>query len=563
MKKRFLPFLTLLLLLVPMTATATTPQVIQAAQVTVNAPLLTIYSVTPYDNGVVITMSYTNFTAFAQSKSSFKTDLYVYFLNSTTKYLMYKSETSSISFAFAYVNDGKLYVVVDTSPGPNSGQSSYQTDVYVFEGLRLVNTYTINGLMLYSKGQNVEGLYNVSAPILMRAEPTFPHFSVDFIVMLNETNITLVDSIPIVLLQLPEGILVASYNISNALPIGRSSTTPLNVTLFGYDGRIIWTKKYIIGMITSSAPFSNPSLVPTEYAVIVGDQLFFLNASTPLPATTISYGFMQPQNVTLNATLVGVSLEDGNITTRVSVSNITPDVYLLNIGGQLNVLIVGQKEAVIERFNGTGLMTVAKVPLVLKVKRIVVGGYVEDNRTIYKYANFTEVATYFLYNPGKYLLIVNPTVNGSDVTDVYTGGIMKYSIAENASRESVTPYTLLLNESDNFSLAFLNDNGTVRGFVNLGNLTSHSLFSLFTAPGVRVVKVNDYEYYVIKESSNSTNSTTITLYEVEFPKPTPPAPTTSAVTPTVSSPVNALVIVAIVVVAVVVVGVVIALRRRK
>lgn len=563
MEKRFLSFLTLLLLLVPMTATATTPQVTQVTQVTVNAPSLTIYSVRPYDNGVVITMSYTNFTAIAQPESSFKTYLYVYFLNSTTKYLMYESETSSISFAFAYVNDGKLYVVVDTSPGPNSGQSSYQADVYVFEGLRLVSTYTINGLMLYSKGQNTEGLYNVSTPILMRAKPTFPHFSVDFIVMLNETNITLVDSIPIVLLQLPEGILVASYNISNALPIGRSSTTPLNVTLFGYDGRIIWTKKYIINTMSSSAPFSNPSLIPMEYAMIADDQLFFLNVSAPLLTTTISYGFMPPQNVTMNATLVGVSLEDGNITTRVSMSNITPDVYLLNIGGQLNVLIVGQKEAIIERLNGTGLMTVAKVPLALKVMRIVVGGYVEDNRTIYKYANFTEVATYFLYNPGKYLLIVNPTLKGANVTDIYSGGITQYSISENASNEFVSYYTLLLNESDNFSLAFLNSDGTIRGTVNLGNMTSHSLFSLFTAPGVRVVKVNDYEYYVIKESSNSTNSTIITLYEVEFLKPTPPVPPTSAIMPTVSSPVNALVIAAIVIVAVVIAGVAIALRRRK
>lgn len=555
--------LALLLLLIPLVTSASTPQMRQVAEVTVNDPRVTIYSVVPYDNGVVITMGYTNFTFTGPSPVGSSgaqiSYLYVYFVNSSSKYLMFQTTTQAISHVSAFVKDGELYVVVISLPSFGS-ISSAQTDVYVFKGLRLVNTYTVNGILTYLRLLE-NPLFNLSALVLIKANPesTVPNFNSTLI--LNSTNITLVNTMPLAVVGLPQGVLVASMNLSYVGSFESIHPVPLNVTLYGYDGKALWSKVYKVSPFSSfTAVSTSGSVVLTEtYAAVVGNKLFAMNI------TSLSNAVFT-QNVTVNVTVVGISLDNGDITVKLNLTDVPPRIGFLNIGGHLYVLVIGEKDAIVEKFNGTSWVTVAKVPLSVEVKRIPVGGYIEGNKTVYRYANFTQVVSSFLYYPGKYLLILNPTPNGTTVTDVYPGGLVEYTLRGNVTGTPLAKYALLLNESNNFSLAILNDNGTLRGTINLGNLTPpSSLFGFVQLPGVHVAKINDYSYYVVVERHNSTNNTSFVVYEVTFPKSAtssaPPASTTSTV-PSASST-NLAVPVAAIVAIVVVVAAVLALRRRK
>ena len=565
MSKKFLPLLALLFL-TPAIATGATPLVKQLAEVTVNVPSPIIYSVTPYYNGVVVTMGFTNFTVGSGTPTQQTSVLYVYFLNGSARYLMLKTTTSSYSSVVSFVMGGKLYVVVSTNTGPGSSKS----DVYVFEGLRLVNTYTVDGFMAYL-GESKSPPFNLTAPVLIKTEVTGLRSHVNFTIVLNNTNITLADQLPVMILGLPQGILAVSQNISYAFRISPFESfyyVPLIVSLYSYNGKPVWIKEYKVGYYSGpTLSTSDAALLTSSFVTVVGDQLFIKNvtgAPTSVPSAPSS-------NVTVNATVIGISLKDGSVATRFNLTGVPPTLLLLNIGNGLYVMAVGQKEAVVQKFNGTGLVTVAKVPLATEVKKIVIGGYVEGNRTVYRYSNYTELLTSFLYHPGKYLLILSPTISGTNVTDVYPGGVIHYTLEGNATGIFVAHYAVLLNESRNFSLAFFDNNGTLKGIAHLGNLSYPTLFGFLHLPGVRVVELNDYSYYVVTESPNSTNSTNIVLYEVTFPKPaTSTVPPTSSAQSTPSSSgtssgqagLLAPVAVAVVVI-LVAVAALLALRRRR
>ncbi|BCU69904.1 hypothetical protein [Stygiolobus caldivivus] len=583
------------------TTAQSTPQVKQVASTTIDTPRLNINSVTYYDHGVVVAMSYINFSfSLGNFNTKPSSTLYIYFFNSTTSTILYKSTLTSISQVYALVENGDLYVIVDTVSFPSYAMQplavtpSYEAYVYVFSGLRLVNTYTVNGLLVSANEDGHAPPMNLSALEIERVSfsaptssmPTALGLSYNFTIMLNNTNITLVDAIPVIQLQLPQGDLIGVENISN---ISMSpSAVPFNFTLYSNDGKIVWSKVYPLlnylelgfipgAFVGMSNGLSSLTLYLQGSASVVGDQLFVVN-TTPLPLTSLS---QQPaQSLTVNATLLGIDLSNGEVTTTIHLSNVSPEILVQNIGGQLYVTIMGSKEVTVERYNGSSLTPVAKIPLTVQVKQITIPGPVNITR------NLTKVETDFFYTYGKYFLVANPTVKGINVTDIYAGGVTTYTLSGNLTDFDVTPenYALLVNDSNSYALVFLNDNGTVRGNVSIGQIGVSSVFSLITSPNVYVVEEDPYTYYVVKAHSNfsvsSTTSTNIVqptqgetqvqVYEVNFPKPAVPTTTTApsktstpTVPPTTSGiPTTMLAVVAVVIVVVIAVGVFV-LRKRK
>ncbi|MBB5254103.1 hypothetical protein [Sulfurisphaera ohwakuensis] len=526
------------------------PQMNLIATETINTPNLSIQSMIPYDNGVVIVMSYVNFSitpgGFNQKPS---TVLYIYFFNSTMHLLLYEATLTSISVVIPFIKNGELYIVIDSSSS-YLNQEQVESYVYVFNGLKLVNTYTINGLLLnYGKEYGLPP-FNLSFPQIIKLNTSSPmRFSMSTIILLNNTNITLVNQYPFTEIQLPQGILLLSENLSNFYSFGPSKLLLFNITMFNYNGKIIWSENitlynplllgtFVFGSLSTIANSNLYTLMGQAYTTVVGDQIFIIN-TTPIPLFTSS------PVIKVNVTILGVNLNNGKITTRLQLYNIIPNIALLNLGGKLYVVIGGEKSVTIEMYNGTNLTTVAKIPLTVKVEQVTEQVPVTNNGQV-QIQNVTRNETFilsgFFYDYGKYLLITNPTSKGTNVTDLYYGGITNYALAENVSNYEITPenYVLLLNESDNFSLIFLNNNGTVRGSVNVGQLGISSIFGIISSPNIRVIEVSPYTYYMVKAYYNvSMTSTTSTkgntelqVYEVNFPKPSPPIVTTTSQTTT-------------------------------
>ncbi|BCU68839.1 hypothetical protein [Stygiolobus caldivivus] len=560
-------FLTLLLfsllfLTVVMTAQPA-PQVRQVGSLTVNIPTLTIDSVTPYDHGLVIALSYVNFSFISPNQQESST-LYIYYVNSTTKALLYKSILSGISGVFTFTKDGDLYVVVDTFTPPSTpsgvGSYKYESYVYVFSGLRLVNTFTLNGLLAGGK-EAQSPLINVSALQLAKislssfknpsTNLTEVSLSSNFTIMLNNANITVTNLLPQMELQLPSGVLLVMENDSDLVtgqPLGQvPQSIPINITLFNNDGKIVWTEEYHFfnGFIPYDLPESTKvsTIITESVATVVGDQLFMVN-STPF-AETAFYG-QASQYPTTNSTIVGIDLSNGEITSSISLTNTSPYIALQNLGGQLYVSIFGSHEVTVEKYNGNGLTLVGKIPLVTQVKEVTLPG--PGSFTM----NRTTLLTNFYYNQGEYFLVANPTLGGTNVTDVYAGGITSYVLSGNVTSSDITEdNVILLNESNQFTLAFLNNNGTVRGSVSIGQVGVPSLYSGLSEPDVAITPINPYAYYVVKAYSNlsitntmsigvslPSGETQVTVYEVNFPQPVTATSTMSNTSTAVKTPMS-------------------------
>lgn len=98
---------------------------------------------------------------------------YVYFLDSTTKLLLYNFTLTAVGSAFSFVKGGELYVTVITT--------RHLSFAYVFKGLMLVKRYTFNGIIAYERS-TYQPLHNLSALVIEKG----PYVTL----ILNETNIT-------------------------------------------------------------------------------------------------------------------------------------------------------------------------------------------------------------------------------------------------------------------------------------------------------------------------------------------------------------------------------------
>lgn len=285
------------------------------------------------------------------------------------------------------------------------------------------------------------------------------------------------------------GIFTVSANFSRLF--SEPHAVLYNFTLFSYDGKIIWSKKYYIynsfSMALPNLPMTNmffenfPSaylLLDLDFATIVGDQLFILNA-TPVPIFEI--------NKPINTTVLGINLENGKLVNEIKLTDVTIKNALLNIGSKLYVIsFLDNDEVVVERYNGTGLSLVAKISLTVKEIKL---GLIKDKIPL----------TGFFYDFGKYLVIVSPSLTSSNVTDIYFGGITHHSICENITSYYISSDVILLNESSNFSLMFLNSNGTLKGTVSLNELSPSDKFILLKLTPISITWWHNTNEVVVYE----------------------------------------------------------------
>ncbi|BCU69780.1 hypothetical protein [Stygiolobus caldivivus] len=463
--------LTLFIIVVPV-STGQTPQSLFKEQriatlVFKDVPSIQIDSVTHYDHGLVIAATYTNVTISSSShKGHLQTGFYsvarIYFVNSSLDLELYKLALTGYSIFSTFVMNGELYVLVSVYKFAQTGN----TYVYVFKGLTLVDTYTMEGDIFHVDLNNLTALaaFNNNCTIIM----------------LNNTNITLRDLDPVRAVELPQGILT----ISN----GSVDPHLFNISMFTRTGKVIWSKKYYV----CSNLFSN---------TLVGDQLFIVVNNTPIP-----YSEIEIPKAPVNVSILGINLENGEVTTRLTLTSIILKIYLLNIGGSLYVALIGRHYATLERYNGSGLAPVAKIPIKTETEVIHFQNYFGSNVSITQ----TVVVSQFFSSCRGYFLVVNPTPSGSNVTDVYSGGVTHYFIRGNVSK-FIGNNVLLFGDDGNFSLVVLNNNGTVRGTVNIGT-------SLFRSPHVRLIEADPYEYYLVESnstvSSNGTAESEVMVYEL-------------------------------------------------
>jgi len=540
-----------LFFLVTVASAQVSPQIKPVATEAINTPNLSVQSVIPYDNGIVVVLSYVN-SSYTNIQKPSTVIIYIYFFNSTTHLLLYEANLSDISFSPVYVSathffkNGELHIAINIY-----SFFAGSTYVYVFKGLKLVNTYTSTG-MLISYEDRLPPYYNLSFPQI-----NYWGTISSFFILLNNTSIGFPDRIPFVELQLPQGILVASQYLF--IP-SNSRLVPLNITMFNYNGEILWTENVMLCDVDFSYPFLieiTPNLytfLEQTHSTVEGDQLFIYNITTPLSSPITSHP--------VNVTILGIDLSNGNITTRIPLYNVPPktDILLLNIGGKLYVALLGNKSITIQMYNGTGFIPVAKIPLIKKVITLRVPAQTQ-NVTL----NETLILNEFFYDYGNYLLVLTPTQNGVNATDIYYGGVANYTLPENVSGYELTPdiNVLLLNESNNFSLAFLNSNGTVRATVSMGHTSTNSSLS------ISVAEINPYTYYVVKayHNASATNATLVQVYEINITKHSANTSTTitTASSTTTSSHISSLssVLIVGIVVAIVIIVVSFIVSRRR
>ena len=516
MKNELIVLLVLTLLLLPDASAALTPQVTQTADIAIDAQSPVVYTVVPYDGGLVIVMTYTNVTPTGEQGG-----LYIYFLNGTTLRLIYETPISTVHCVYAFTQGGRLYVAFGTSHVVGlETKLVYQVKVLVFEGLDLVSSYVINGAYL-SDLYNAP-LYRVPAVMIVGGKAAAT-------IMLNGTNVTLKGLTPIASFALPEGILVALLNVSQILGMVKVHAVPLNLTLYGYDGKIIWTKVYYFSpasLCSIHLGYSLDSPVPVQdYIAIVGDELFIFNLTTLMAPSDIG---TIGNYVKVNATIVGISLENGTITTVVDARGLHTYTFLMNVGGKLYVATEGERAMAVYEFNGKSLVQATRVPLVTKTLPLYtyVSPFAYPNAsntydagqpqyglsdTMYANSGIRVPASVFLYDPGKFLLILNPENNETNVTDIYPGGVLHYSLNGKVLDSFVAFDVVPLNVSGDLSLVFLNANGTVRGTIDLGKVASSPYYGL----GVHVVQKGPNSYYVVAEYSNSSGNSVI-VYRVDL-----------------------------------------------
>ncbi|BCU69811.1 hypothetical protein [Stygiolobus caldivivus] len=515
MMKRLLLLSISVLLLLSVIASS---QVSQVTTITARDRSVNVYSVTPYDNGIILTYSCTNITFYTINHlvhASYNSTLFVYFINSTNKLLLYKATFHYIQSASAFVSGGKLYLVI----GPT---------VYVFEGLRLVNTFTVK----HSFGLWNGTLFNLTVPVITYID--CPHI-VNITIVLNKSSITLIKLWPIAMLQLPKGILVVSENLSSSARTAiecyykppyhsLSLSHVINITLYSYDGKVIWTKDYVDyiradNVVTAgvSSEFNGlyHSLFHWGYATVVGGTLYIYNV-------TCTTGKI---DVNINLGIIGINLSNGEVVSKIQLDNVPAySDALLNIGGNLyavilntttnkvelnksanlgkiidDILLHSHAYLAVEKYNGSGLTLVTKIPVVEKVV-----GRTSGTSGLPGNASLPIIAPIsgFFYDPGNYLVVVNPTIRGSNVTDVYKGGVVNYLLSGNVTLYPSTG-VIILNDSNGFLLAFLNSNGIVRGIESVGKVLTISECLPFIVGqterlDIYIANVTPNVYYVVK-----------------------------------------------------------------
>ena len=466
----------------------------------VSPPNLPLGNLFTYDHGVIIVFDCTyTVTSSNGTVTKARSIFYVYFVNTTIVRPLYTNISNTTGFnGFVSVFNKELYITVKMysfRTGNFIGEK-----IFVFQGLKLVGEYdNSSACPTFHGGIELKKVNNVC------------------IVELPDANITLVNSSVLLLHLLSKEVLIAS--VKQGQVVQKAIAVPINFTLYTFNGTIVWTKDYALSIPSWLYPVTESGFVPMGVVynsiVYIGDQMFIANITTPLNTSSIHV----MGGTIVNETILGLDLQDGEITTEIRLTNITAFGSLFKIGKQLYVVLMNEHNVTVEKYNGTALVKVVTEPVITE-------------NTAVAHAVLTDLDEVW----NKFLLILNPYENGTNVTDIYTGGVLNYTLNESLQLEYRPGYTLLLYKGYNFTLVFLNDNGTVRGTLSLGNislvgpsgLTKIPIFA--RSPCILRFRANSSVYYVAAEKPYNSSASKIVVYEVEFPTPETTTPTTSTVT---------------------------------
>ncbi|QIW23183.1 hypothetical protein EWF20_02845 [Sulfolobus sp. S-194] len=513
-------------------------------------PVVEITSAIAYDHGLVLTLEYVNLSSSQNTQS----ELIVYFINSSMKYQMYSSTVSSVSGIISTILNGHLIVIVESSSNKRP-----QSIIYNFSGLQFQNYYTLNGLILTNEPPS----YNLTYLSLIQYSSNFTH--ANYTILLPSEKIVFKDELPVFALQLPEGILVLSYNVSDTL-ISQNLIIPYNLTLLSLTGKVLWSKSYNLSYYNPQILFGDISFsgTLTNYAII-GNILYLIN-----------YTIVKSDNsyTIVNESLLGVSLNNGNIIYNFSISPNT--VGLANVENNLYGIVLQYegvtintpiKYIVIQKYNNGKIYTIAKIPF---KERTILKTVTTPNGKIISF-NYTQPLTnVFISN--NFILVSNPEEAsvGSNITVIYNE-VYSYTIDLEVTQSLTSNSMILLgNKSSDYYVIFLNTNGSLKFYYNLGEISNVNLLNIISLVGVKVAEVSPECYYLAYTSTYTNPSslvpnTQINVYLITFNSSSTIYKSTSPSSVTTNTPSNlpTSLFMILIVIVIIIIGILIYINRKS
>mgnify|MGYP001770691255 FL=1 len=425
---------------------------------------LTVQVATPYDNGVVVV---------AQNGST----LYIYFLNSTEQRLIYSLNLSSLFsgfpvFGYSYEAssvDGYLYIEIEpeyaifapSGQSVNGGSFVVQNYVLVFKGLHFVKGFYLDSCILVFPSpplDNVDALQFLKFFIyggVITSLPIYPYINTT--IVLNNTNIT-VPGGTIAALKLRNGIFIASVK-TLFTQFGQEDVL---YVAFSNGSGFPWIRTYTFGPVDSSPGLT---LWPGLWTV-AGGQLFLVSYQN------VSYSYANHTAVSERTVILGINVSTGMVSTKIELHSTAPVAGLMDINNELYVLQVSNIHFITEQYvNGT-LRRVAQVPI-----------EVVSNATYYG------PVTALYYDPGYYLLIMNPAGNGTNVAVVNSRNVTSYVVG---GKVISVDHALLVRNGNNLTLIPLDSYGMPVKEIQLGRTIENYTWAkvLASAHGYYVVVAN-------------------------------------------------------------------------
>ncbi|BCU68880.1 hypothetical protein [Stygiolobus caldivivus] len=531
------------------TAYSATPSAVPVSNIQFQLPEVEITSAIPYDHGLVLTLEYVNISSITSLQNS-QSQLLVCFVNSSMKYQMYSSTVSSVSGIISTVLNGNLIVIVESS---NSGNP--QSIVYNFSGLHFEDYYTLNGIILTNEPPS----YNLTYLSLIQYSSNFRN--ANYTLLFPNGKVTFKDELPVFALQLPEGILVLAYNVTY-LYTSNNPIIPYNLTLLSNNGQIIWTNSYYLSYYSPQILYGGITFSSTliNYAIL-GNTLYITNSTMLKSGNSFTI---------VNESLLGISLSNGDLINSFQVSPNT--VGLGTTQGTLYGIVFQHegvtvtspvKYVIVQKYESGNIYPVVKIPF---KERTVLKNITAPNGKVTSF-NYTQPLTNIFVSDGNFILVSSPETgsSGSNVTVIHGDNVYSYTLDFEVT-QSLTPNSMILlgNSSDNYYLLFLNPNGSMKYYYNIGKISNANLLGIISLVGVKIAQVSPECYYVAYTSTYSNPSSLLPGTQVNIDLITfnsslvssvhPPTTTSNSNTSSPSPLSSTLILILVVIVIAVIVG---------
>mgnify|MGYP001770652970 CR=1 FL=1 len=459
---------------------------------------LEVYSLVPYNSGVVLLIG--NATSF-----------YVYFVNSTTQRILYYHSVnatdnsipiyyfySALTAYYAFTFNNSLYVVKYFSLGGTA-------DVMVFDGLKLARNITLNVLTLKPVGgplYNVSAMKMVCGPFIYTGivtnETRFPFYPTELI--FSSTNITVPGSL-LAALQLHNGTFIMSDYF---WPFLNNPEKRLLYLMFFNGDQLVWNRTYLVYTPNEYAvPLylqGLESFVSAHFYTVIGDTVLVINV------TSVRDNYA-------NFSVLEVNINDGEIIGKVGFTSATKALGIFDIGEKPYVLAVSGDALTVSELTDNGLVKVAEVPIFIRNETVTsqLGG-----KNVTSTVRTPLTSADYVY--GDYLVFLNPSGDGTNVTVVNPINVTSYVIDGKAEFYNGS---LLVNSTNNFSIVLLNAFGIPVRVVDLGSLppSYHPSVQVFT---------EGTKYYVVEEAQiNNVTTVNVTVVDAGNLTGSPPSSTAS------------------------------------